>query len=48
MARLLRYPSKPPGVTTGISAADRARTVQAAVASNARPEDIVQQDIFFP
>ena len=30
------------GVTTGISAADRARTVQAAVASNARPEDIVQ------
>src|SRR5574343_1280839 len=30
------------GVTTGISAADRARTVQAAVARAARPEDIVQ------
>ncbi|MEI6680944.1 MAG: 3,4-dihydroxy-2-butanone-4-phosphate synthase, partial [Mariniphaga sp.] len=30
------------GVTTGISAADRARTVQAAVAKNAKPEDLVQ------
>ncbi|KAB2839693.1 MAG: bifunctional 3,4-dihydroxy-2-butanone-4-phosphate synthase/GTP cyclohydrolase II, partial [Burkholderiales bacterium] len=30
------------GVSTGISAADRARTIQAAVARNARPEDIVQ------
>ena len=30
------------GVTTGISAADRARTVQAAVARNARAYDIVQ------
>ena len=30
------------GVTTGISAQDRARTIQAAVAPNARPEDIVQ------
>lgn len=36
------------GVTTGISAADRARTVQAAVASNARPEDIVQPGHVFP
>ena len=34
------------GVTTGISAADRARTVQAAVAANARPSDLVQPDIF--
>ncbi len=30
------------GVTTGISAADRARTVRAAVARDARPEDLVQ------
>ncbi|MBL8465949.1 MAG: 3,4-dihydroxy-2-butanone-4-phosphate synthase, partial [Thauera sp.] len=29
------------GVTTGISAHDRARTVQVAVARHARPEDIV-------
>ncbi len=36
------------GVTTGISAADRARTVQAAVAANARPEDIVQPGHVFP
>jgi len=36
------------GVTTGISAADRARTVQAAVASSARPEDIVQPGHIFP
>ena len=36
------------GVTTGISAADRARTVQAAVASNAHPEDIVQPGHIFP
>lgn len=36
------------GVTTGISAADRARTVQAAVASNARPSDIVQPGHIFP
>jgi len=36
------------GVATGISAADRARTVQAAVASNARPEDIVQPGHIFP
>ena len=36
------------GVTTGISAADRARTVQAAVASNAQPQDIVQPGHIFP
>ena len=29
------------GVTTGISAHDRARTVQAAVAHNAKPSDLV-------
>ena len=36
------------GVTTGISAADRARTVQAAVAPNAVPTDIVQPGHIFP
>ena len=36
------------GVTTGISAADRARTVQAAVATNAQPTDIVQPGHIFP
>ncbi|MCW9014961.1 MAG: bifunctional 3,4-dihydroxy-2-butanone-4-phosphate synthase/GTP cyclohydrolase II [Gammaproteobacteria bacterium] len=36
------------GVTTGISAADRAATVQAAVAPDARPEDIVQPGHIFP
>ena len=36
------------GVSTGISAADRARTVQAAVAKDARPEDIVQPGHVFP
>jgi 3,4-dihydroxy 2-butanone 4-phosphate synthase/GTP cyclohydrolase II len=36
------------GVTTGISAADRARTVQAAVAADARPVDIVQPGHIFP
>ena len=36
------------GVTTGISAADRARTVQAAAARNARAEDIVQPGHIFP
>jgi 3,4-dihydroxy 2-butanone 4-phosphate synthase / GTP cyclohydrolase II len=36
------------GVTTGISAQDRARTVQAAAAPNARPEDIVQPGHIFP
>lgn len=36
------------GVTTGISAADRSRTVQAAVAAEARPEDLVQPGHIFP
>ena len=36
------------GVTTGISAADRARTVLAAVARNAQPEDLVQPGHIFP
>lgn len=36
------------GVTTGISAHDRARTVQVAVARDARPEDIVQPGHVFP
>ncbi|MDD4885495.1 MAG: bifunctional 3,4-dihydroxy-2-butanone-4-phosphate synthase/GTP cyclohydrolase II [Thiomonas sp.] len=36
------------GVTTGISAADRARTVQAAVARNAQASDIVQPGHIFP
>ena len=36
------------GVTTGISAADRARTVQAAVAPNAKAADLVQPGHIFP
>ena len=36
------------GVTTGISAADRAHTVRTAVAANAKPEDIVQPGHIFP
>jgi 3,4-dihydroxy 2-butanone 4-phosphate synthase/GTP cyclohydrolase II len=36
------------GVSTGISAADRARTVKAAVAADARPSDIVQPGHIFP
>src|SRR5262245_14314268 len=36
------------GVTTGISAADRARTVQAAIRPDARPEDLVQPGHIFP
>lgn len=36
------------GVTTGISAADRARTVQVAVGSSAGPSDIVQPGHIFP
>ena len=36
------------GVTTGISAADRARTVQAAVAKAAKAEDLVQPGHIFP
>ncbi len=36
------------GVTTGISASDRARTIQAAVAPNAKPSDIVSPGHIFP
>jgi 3,4-dihydroxy 2-butanone 4-phosphate synthase/GTP cyclohydrolase II len=36
------------GVTTGISAADRSRTVQVAAAKNAKPADIVQPGHIFP
>lgn len=36
------------GVTTGISAQDRARTVQVAVAKNSGPDDIVQPGHIFP
>lgn len=36
------------GVTTGISAADRSRTIQAAVAADAKPSDIVQPGHIFP
>ncbi|EWS69607.1 3,4-dihydroxy-2-butanone 4-phosphate synthase [Vibrio vulnificus] len=36
------------GVTTGISAADRARTVQAAVAKEAKAADLVQPGHIFP
>lgn len=35
------------GVTTGISAADRARTVQTAVQADAKPEDLVQPGHIF-
>lgn len=36
------------GVTTGISAADRATTIQAAIAAAAQPSDIVQPGHVFP
>ncbi len=36
------------GVTTGISAADRATTIRAAVAAEARPSDLVQPGHIFP
>ena len=36
------------GVTTGISAADRARTIQAAVKKDAKPSDLVQPGHVFP
>jgi 3,4-dihydroxy-2-butanone 4-phosphate synthase len=35
------------GITTGISAAERAHTIHAAVAAHAKPADIVQPVIFF-
>jgi len=36
------------GITTGISAHDRARTIQAAVAAAAKPEDLSQPGHIFP
>ena len=36
------------GIDTGISAADRARTVQVAVAADAKPSDLVQPGHIFP
>jgi 3,4-dihydroxy 2-butanone 4-phosphate synthase/GTP cyclohydrolase II len=36
------------GVTTGISAADRARTIQAAVAHDTKPEDLARPGHIFP
>lgn len=36
------------GITTGISAHDRARTIQAATAADARPEDLRQPGHVFP
>ena len=36
------------GVTTGISAADRARTIQAAMADDAKPDDLVSPGHVFP
>jgi 3,4-dihydroxy 2-butanone 4-phosphate synthase/GTP cyclohydrolase II len=36
------------GVTTGISAADRAHTIRTAVSDDARPEDLVQPGHVFP
>ncbi|MES2165378.1 MAG: bifunctional 3,4-dihydroxy-2-butanone-4-phosphate synthase/GTP cyclohydrolase II [Pseudomonadota bacterium] len=36
------------GVTTGISAADRAKTIQVAVAKDTQPSDIVQPGHIFP
>lgn len=36
------------GVTTGISAHDRARTIQCAVAAEAKPDDLVQPGHIFP
>ncbi|QWF70358.1 3,4-dihydroxy-2-butanone-4-phosphate synthase [Methylomonas paludis] len=36
------------GVTTGISAADRALTIQSAVSKNAQPSDLVQPGHIFP
>ena len=36
------------GVTTGISAADRAQTIQVAVARDAKPDDLLQPGHIFP
>lgn len=49
MALPLPFPLRlQPGSPRGISAADRARTIQAAVAPEARPEDLVQPGHIFP
>ncbi|NTV41985.1 MAG: bifunctional 3,4-dihydroxy-2-butanone-4-phosphate synthase/GTP cyclohydrolase II, partial [Syntrophobacteraceae bacterium] len=36
------------GVTTGISAADRAKTIRTAIADNAKPDDLVSPGHVFP
>jgi 3,4-dihydroxy 2-butanone 4-phosphate synthase/GTP cyclohydrolase II len=36
------------GITTGISAADRAKTIKTAIADNARPADLVRPGHIFP
>lgn len=36
------------GVTTGVSAADRVATIQAAIARNAQPDDVVRPGHVFP
>jgi 3,4-dihydroxy 2-butanone 4-phosphate synthase len=36
------------GVTTGVSAADRVTTIRAAIASNAKPEDLARPGHVFP
>lgn len=36
------------GVTTGISAADRSRTIQAAISDDAQPDDLVRPGHIFP
>jgi 3,4-dihydroxy 2-butanone 4-phosphate synthase/GTP cyclohydrolase II len=36
------------GISTGISAADRAKTIQVAIADNVRPEDVVSPGHVFP
>jgi 3,4-dihydroxy 2-butanone 4-phosphate synthase/GTP cyclohydrolase II len=36
------------GITTGISAADRAKTIQAAIADNSEPRDLVRPGHIFP
>lgn len=36
------------GVTTGISAADRAKTIQVAIAENSKPDDLVRPGHVFP
>ena len=46
--QLYGYIEAAEGVTTGISAADRSRTVQTAVAANAKPSDLAQPGHIFP